>query len=73
MHLARPSFSAPSFATRAFSGVPNRRDQIRIGELTPGFSGAQKRVELLCNPCVLKGPRKRGTNMAHVRPVEKSP
>ena len=36
-----------SHVTPAFSGVPNakRREKIRIGCLTPGFSGAQKLAE----------------------------
>ena len=37
------------YTTRAFSGVPIKRDNIRKGYLTPAFSGAQMRVELLCN------------------------
>ena len=48
--------------TLAFSGVPRSGDKIRIGCLTPAFSGAQKRAEMLPNPCVLRGPQKRGQN-----------
>ena len=44
-------------------GVPNakRGEKIRIGFLTPAFSGGQKRAEMLRNPCVLGGPLKKGT------------
>ena len=30
---------------------------MRSSYLTPAFSGAQKRAELLCNPCILGGPQ----------------
>ena len=45
------------YITPAFSGVPNakRGDKIRSGYLTLAFSGAQKRAELLHNPCILGG------------------
>ena len=36
--------------------------KIRIGYITPAFSGTQKRAELLHNPCVLRGPPKGGQN-----------
>ena len=45
------------YVTPAFSGVPNRS-----GNLTLAFSGAQKRAEVLLNPCVLGGPQTRGKN-----------
>ena len=35
--------------------------KIRSGYLTPAFSGAQKRVEMLRHPCILRGPQQRGT------------
>ena len=46
----------------AFSGVPNtkRGDKIRSGYLTLAFSGAQKRAELLHNPCILGDPQQKG-------------
>ena len=46
------------YVTPAFSGVPKakRGDKIRRGHLTCAFSGAQKRAELLRNPCILRGP-----------------
>ena len=54
------------YATATFSGVPNakRRHKIRIGSLTPAFSGAQKWAELLRNPCFIGGPQRqaRGHN-----------
>ena len=37
-------------------------DEIRIGYLTPAFSGAQKSAEVLHNPCILGGPQQRGQN-----------
>ena len=46
------------YATPAFSGVPYAKyvDKIRSGHLACSFSGAQKRAELLRNPCILGGP-----------------
>ena len=46
------------YATPAFSGVPNakRADKFRSGYLTPAFSGAQKRVELLRNCYITSAP-----------------
>ena len=50
------------YVTPAFSGVPDakRADKIRIGHLTRAFSGAQKRAELLRNPCILGSPLRQG-------------
>ena len=31
-----------------------------MGYITPAFSGVQKRAELLCNPCVLRGHQSKG-------------
>ena len=31
--------------------------KLRIGCLTPAFSGAQKRAEMLCRPCILGDPQ----------------
>ena len=55
----------------AFSGIPG----IRSGCLTPTFSGAQKRAEVLCHPCVLGGPLHKGreTKMARTGLLEKIP
>ena len=53
----------------AFSGIPNKGVQkcsqtkgnkIRSGCLTPTFSGAQKRAEVLRHPCILGRPLKKG-------------
>ena len=48
------------YVTPAFSGVPNakRWEKIRSGYLTLAFSGAQKRAELLRNPCILGDPQR---------------
>ena len=43
-------------------GVPNKGDRIESGYLTPAFSGAQKREEVLRNPYILGGPQQRGQN-----------
>ena len=47
------------YVTSAFPGVPGekRREKIKSGYLTPAFSGAQKRAEVLRNPCILGGPQ----------------
>ena len=42
----------PSAGSKTTSG-PHQGEQIRSGYLTPAFSGAQKRAEMLRNPCVL--------------------
>ena len=39
-------------------GPQSKGDKIRIGCLTLAFSGAQKRAELLHNPCILGGPKR---------------
>ena len=59
-----PTSGRNCYVTPAFSGIPNakRREKIRIGCLTPAFSGAQKRVGLLRHPCILGGPQQRGDN-----------
>ena len=54
------------YVTPAFSGVPNTGcgGKIRKAYLTHAFSGAQKRAELLRNPCILGRPERpaRGGN-----------
>ena len=54
------------YATPLFSGIPKatRGEKIRSGYLTDAFSGAQKRAELLRNPCILGDPQRqaRGEN-----------
>ena len=48
------------YVTAAFSELPNdkRWKKIRPGYLIPALSGAQKRVELLGNPCILGVPKR---------------
>ena len=50
------------YATPTILGVPNgkRAEEIRSGYLTHTFSGAEKRAELLRNPCILGGPERHG-------------
>ena len=61
----------PPCVTRAFSGIPNtkRREQhhkwsptkgnkIKSGRDTPAFSGAQRRAQMLCHPCILRDPQR---------------
>ena len=38
-------------------GPQTQKDKIRIGCLTPAFSGAEKRAEMLPHPCILGGPQ----------------
>ena len=42
-------------------GSPTKGNQIRSGGLTPAFSVAQKRAEMLRHPCILGDPQQRGT------------
>ena len=54
------------YITPAFSGILNDKlgDKIRSRYLTLAFSGAQKKAELLRNPCILGDPQReaRGQN-----------
>ena len=50
------------YVTPTLSRVPKGVDKIRSDHITPTFSGAHNWAELLCNPCVLGGPLKRGQN-----------
>ena len=50
------------YINAAFSGLPNKGDNVKSGYLTPTFSGAQMRAQLLCNPYILGGPQTRGQN-----------
>ena len=43
-------------------GGPQQKNKIRNCYPTPAFSGAQKRAEVLCNPCILGGSQRRGQN-----------
>ena len=45
-----------------FSGVPGKGEKSRSGYVTPNFSWAHMRLEVLRNPCVLRGPHQRGRN-----------
>ena len=57
-----PTRGRKCYQTLAFSGVPNKADIIGRGCLTPAFSGAKRRAEVLPNPCVLGGPQHKGQN-----------
>ena len=46
----------------ALVGGPQQREQNQKLLPHPAFSGAQKRAEVLCNPCILGGPQQRGQN-----------
>ena len=49
------------YITPVVSGVPKQRGyKIRIGCLTPAFSRAQKRAEMLRHPCILGDPQTKG-------------
>ena len=43
-------------------GPQTKGDKIRSGCLTPAFSGAHKRADVLRNPCILGGPQQRRQN-----------
>ena len=55
-----PRRGGTCYVTLAFSGVLNakRRGKYRSGYLTPAFSGAHKRAEMLRNPCILEVPNR---------------
>ena len=71
----------------AFSGIPNQGEQnqkwsptkgnkIRSGSLTPTFSGAQRRAEMLRHPCLLSVPEhgfKKGPHRANGKQWKKAP
>ena len=38
--------------------MPSAGSKIRSGYPTPAFSGGQKWVEMLCHPCILRGPQR---------------
>ena len=50
-----PKRGGNCYTTPAFSGILKKGYKSRSGYLTPAFSRAQKRVELLRNPCILGG------------------
>ena len=55
-----PKRGRKCYVTLAVSGVPNAKKggEITSGCLTPAFSGAQKRAEMLRHPCSLGGPQR---------------
>ena len=68
-----PKTGRKCYVSPAFLGVPNAKrgeqnqewsptkgEKIGSGCLTPAFSGAQKRTEMLCHPCILGGPERQG-------------
>ena len=69
-----PKRGRSCYETFAFSEVPNakRGEKIRSGCLTTAFSGARRGRKCYVTPAFLGLPRK-GTNMAHIRPVQKGP
>ena len=58
----RPKRGRKCYVTPAFSGIPNKGNNIRSGCLTPAFSGAQKRAEMLRHPSILTDPQQREQN-----------
>ena len=56
-----PTSGRKCYVTPAFSVVPRQGNKIRSGWLTPIFSGAHKRAEVLRNPCILADPQTKGT------------
>ena len=69
-----PKRGRKHYVAPTFSGIPNKGEQnqkwsptkgnkIRNGCLTPTFSGAQKRAEMLCHPCILGDPQQRGAKL----------
>ena len=69
-----PKKAQHCYVTPASLEVPNakRGEQIRVGCLNPAFSGARKRAELLCNPCILGGPRREARGENHMRKIGRS-
>ena len=55
-----PRRGGTCYVTPAFSEVPNakRREKFRSGYLTPVFSMAHKRAEVLHKPCILEVPNR---------------
>ena len=45
---------------RVLGNHQTKADKIRIGCITPAFTGAQKRAEMLCHPCILGDPPTKG-------------
>ena len=66
VHSRGPKRGRNCYVTPAFTGIPNaqRGEIIRSGYLTHAFSKAQKRAELVRNPCIHGNPQRqaRGEN-----------
>ena len=73
MPSQEPKGGQKRHVTPAFLAVPDAKhkeqnqtwsrtkgNKIRSGCLTPAFSGAQKRAEMLRHPCILRRPQERG-------------
>ena len=56
VHSRGPTSGRKGYITPAFLAVPKQGDKISSGCLTPAFSGAHGWVEVLRNPCTLRGP-----------------
>ena len=71
LHSQGPKRGRNCYVTPAISRIPNtkRGEKIKSGCLTLVFPGAQKRVEVLRNPCILGGPQHqaRGENQKWLR------
>ena len=59
--LRGPKGGHRCYVTPAFSGSPTKGNKITRGCLTPAFSGAQKRAEMLRHPYILRDHQQRGT------------
>ena len=57
-----PTSGRNGYITPAFWVVWNKEGIIRIGCLTPAFSGAHMWAQKQCNHCILGGPQQRGEN-----------
>ena len=44
-------------------GSTTKGNKMKSGYLTPAFSGAHKRAEMLCHPCILGHPKQRETKL----------
>ena len=71
LHSRAPKRGRECYITPAFSGIPNAKrgeenqkwsptkgNKIGSGCLTPAFSGAQNRAEMLHHPCIVGGPQR---------------
>ena len=58
-----PNKGRKCYVTPTNSGVPKQRGYKIRGRLTLAFSGAQKRAEMLRQPCILGDPQTKGDNI----------